>query len=183
MLRGRSALRIAAVVVLLAVAVTLPTWRAASSQVDYESRVSDLETRVTLLEATVVAVSSDVTTASSEVAETHTMTGSLTLVGLSGEDFSIDSAGNCYGKGGFRDIQVGASVVVKSGSGDIIAQGRLEDDPKSRSGQCTFVFTVKVPQSDFYEVFAGGLQRGGPLYSFDEMEASGWHVDLSIGGS
>ncbi len=85
---------------------------------------------------------------------------------------------NCFGDGGYDDIRSGVSVTVRDGAGAVLGTGRLGDGVKDL--WCTFNFTVAdLPKVDFYSVEVG--RRGELTYSFDEMETSGWKVDLSIG--
>lgn len=104
--------------------------------------------------------------------------GSFELRGKDGEDFASLPSG-CIGRGGYSDIEPGAQIVIKDESGDIIATSRLERDPNSVVGGCTFIFIAEVPDARFYTFTLG--RRGDITYSRDEIERMGWAPALGIG--
>jgi hypothetical protein len=133
-------------------------------------------------------------------AETNTINGTFALQGsaLTGtevedsdtpnENFSTDKelglAGNgCQGTNGYDDIAVGLQVIVSDGSGTVIANSSLEQGQVVKDkfwNNCEFPFTVSnVPTAKFYKVQVGG--RGQVSYSYDQMQANGWKVRLSLG--
>ena len=88
-----------------------------------------------------------------------------------------------YGSGsGYSDLKEGAQVLVLDGAGTTIGTGTLgagHRAPDSTS-KCTFDFAVAgVPKADFYSVKVS--HRGGPTYSFADLQSRGWKVDLTIG--
>lgn len=112
----------------------------------------------------------------------HTLKGTVTLISADGISRSGDS---CQGTGGFDDIAGGAPVVVKDGSGKIIASTNLGPGA-GPSGQysnveCTFEFSADVPDTDFYQVAVG--HRNAVTNSKAELEKNGWKIDLSLSSS
>lgn len=109
----------------------------------------------------------------------HQVKGSLTLV-------DSDIAGldnNCYGTGGYEDIQAGMSVTVRDGKGNILATGQAENGRRPTGEfsivKCAFNFQVdNVPKSDFYSIEVG--HRGQLNYSYEEMKNKNWEVSLSL---
>lgn len=106
--------------------------------------------------------------------------GNITLVDsdISGSDE------NCYGSGGYSDIQGEMSVTIQDGKGNILAIGRTGNGthPSSEysSVQCVFEFQVdNIPKSDFYSIQVG--RRGQLNYSYEEMKSKNWEVSLSLG--
>ncbi|WP_052672457.1 PASTA domain-containing protein [Aliterella atlantica] len=110
----------------------------------------------------------------------HQIKGSLTLV-----DSDISgSEDNCYGTGGYDDIQGGMSVTIQDGKGNILALGQTGNgtQPSSEysSVLCVFEFQVdNIPKSDFYSIQVG--RRGQLNYSYEEMKNKNWEVSLSLG--
>jgi hypothetical protein len=93
---------------------------------------------------------------------------------------------------GYQDIMQGVSIVVKDGGGDIMASlntspGINVDTGVETNSSESFVVCVvsipefQVPDSDFY-VFEFG-RRGTVTKSRQEMQASNWKLELSIGGN
>jgi len=104
--------------------------------------------------------------------------GSFELRGKDGDDFASLLSG-CSGRGGYSDIEPGAQIVIRDESGDIIATSRLERDPNSVVGGCTFIFIAEVPDARFYTFSLG--RRGDITYSKTEMEQMGWAPALVVG--
>jgi hypothetical protein len=89
---------------------------------------------------------------------------------------------NCYGTGGYSDIEGGMDVTVRDKSGSILAStstsiGTSDDDDFLFS--CEFKFTLEVPSSDFYSITIG--RRGELNYSLSEMKEMSWNVSLFLG--
>jgi len=142
-----------------------------------QTRIERLEARVAGLETAVAGRGSE--GAEAEAEETRTVSGSVYLAGF--DNFSGIGVGEervCFGTGGFDDLRSGASVRVIDAAGDVIATTRLEGGRAEGAG-CEFTFTASVPETDFYEIQVAG--RGGPAYSFEDLEAADWTVSLSIG--
>lgn len=112
--------------------------------------------------------------------EAYAIKGKMTLVDsdLGGSDE------NCYGTGGYSDIQSGMPVTIKDGSGAIIATGDVGIGSKPAesqysSVQCMFSFSVgNIPKADFYQVQVG--RRGVLNYSFAEIQQKNWEIALSL---
>ena len=87
----------------------------------------------------------------------------------------------CTGKGGYDDIRLGASVVVKDGKGVTLATGRLGAGKMGEFGvDCEFSLEVlNVPKADFYSIEVG--HRGALTYSRKELGAIGWSVAFELG--
>lgn len=98
----------------------------------------------------------------------------------------------CTGFGGYGDIRPGAQVVVKDGSGNVIATSTLGPGSTISSGQavlpggrstyyCQFAASVTgVPKVAFYEVSIVA-RRGGLTTSFAAMVEAHWTVYLELG--
>lgn len=109
------------------------------------------------------------------VSPEFTLAGTFTLIdsGIRGSD------DNCFGSGGYDDIQAGVSVTVRDGGGSLLATGRLGPGVRQELVTCTFEFEVpSLPMSDFYSVEVG--RRGELSYSFDELDSMGWRVAFSL---
>lgn len=134
-------------------------------------------------DATGIAPPSTVATTTTEPEpEEHDITGTMTLR----DDESIYHAtaqakGLCLGMRGYDDLQTGAPVVVRDGTGATIATGSLGVGISDQAaGKCIWPVEVyDVPESDFYEIEV--THRGGLTYSAAEMERMDWTVELSIG--
>ena len=88
--------------------------------------------------------------------------------------------GGCWGQGGYDDIRIGLDVIIKDGTGTIIAKGELWPGKKTDRNECTFPFYVSgVPSADFYEIEVG--RRGSLVFSRSEMDYNGWQAHLQLG--
>ncbi len=85
----------------------------------------------------------------------------------------------CSGVDGFDDIGPGTQIIVRDQSDDIVGVGYLEMGIGSSDTRCVFMFHIEVPKATFYAVATS--RRDGLVYAFDDLEASGWRVDLTIG--
>ena len=112
-------------------------------------------------------------------APTYTITGSMLLI-----DSDIGGTSqNCYGTGGYDDMQGGMSVTIQDGSGQILATSQTGQGYSDSPGfliSCKFDFSVEVPKSDFYTIKLGTGRRGSLNYSLQEMKEMGWEVNLSL---
>ena len=93
---------------------------------------------------------------------------------------------NCYGTGGFEDIEESMPVTIKDGQGKILALGKTSygKRPKGQYSEvtCTFYFQVNnVPKSDFYSIEVG--RRGQLNYSYEELKSKNWKVSFSLASS
>jgi len=79
----------------------------------------------------------------------------------------------CYGIGGDSDLASGADVVVKNGSGTIIATTTLGDGT-ANGGVCEFEISVSVPETSFYQI-AVGQGHGSTTYSLSQLKADNWN--------
>jgi hypothetical protein len=110
--------------------------------------------------------------------EHHTLTGSLSLYD---SDYDGSAGSSCSGSGGYDDIQSGTQVVVTDESGTTVATDSLSSGTYDGTS-CVFEFTVHdVPKAKYYRVRAGSDTRGGPEYSFAEMQQQHWSVQLTLG--
>jgi hypothetical protein len=115
--------------------------------------------------------------AASARSDAHTIRGSVVL---HDPDGNWRRGRRCQGSGGYSDIRAGADVVIRDGDGNIIASGRLGEAAATSSTSCRLSFVVEdVPRADFYTVEVGG--RGGPSYSYEDLDDAGWEIDLEIG--
>jgi hypothetical protein len=110
----------------------------------------------------------------------YAIQGNLTLI-----DSDIrGNSRNCYGSGGYDDIQSNMPVTVYDAAGKIIAvgntgSGHQPTDSEYASVQCVFEFKVdNIPKSDFYSIEVG--RRGKLNYSFNEIQAKKWNVEFSL---
>jgi hypothetical protein len=95
------------------------------------------------------------------LAETHDIKGSLV-------------ADEC---GGGYNIE-GAAVDIRDEKDKLIGSATTSFDSGSGTG-CTVNFRIPdVPKASFYQITIG--THGGPSYSYSEMKAAGWSVDLSL---
>lgn len=79
--------------------------------------------------------------------------------------------------GGYDDIVAGAQVVVQDGAGSVLATSSLTGGRVNVKG-CTFVFSVDVPDADFYQVTV--THRGALIYSRSDLTGDDWHVAGSL---
>lgn len=107
-----------------------------------------------------------------------TLVGTMTLKGY---PYLGRSGGPCTGEGGYDDIRLGASVVVKDGKGVTLATGRLGAGKMGEFGvDCEFSLEVlNVPKADFYSIEVS--HRGALTYSRKELAAIGWSVAFELG--
>jgi len=120
-------------------------------------------------------------TVSSHKTDSFSIKGDLTLV-----DSNIGGTPeNCFGLGGYSDIEEAMPVTIKDGQGKILATGRTGSGTQPKDVgysyvKCIFYFQVdSVPKSDFYTIEVG--RRGGLNYSFEEIQNQNWKVSLSLG--
>lgn len=96
----------------------------------------------------------------------------------------------CWGTGFYADIVDGAQFIVRDAAGIIIAKGLLnrgravyvgEPDAvllRDVEWECHFTYAIdRVPFSEFYAIETA---RNTLTYAFDELEALGWQLDLTI---
>jgi hypothetical protein len=96
------------------------------------------------------------------LAEKHTITGSL-------------SATEC---GGGFDI-ANASVEIRDETDKLIGAGTTTGNQTQGAVGCVVNFSIPdVPKAQFYQVTIGS--HGGPTYSYGEMKAAGWNLDLTL---
>lgn len=112
----------------------------------------------------------------------HTIRGEMILIGFR-EHMAGDSVGDeCYGFGGYDDMQGGTDVTVRDGDGSLVGTSRLQEGEIAEvDGDfqvCSFKFLVKVEDAAFYEVEVS--HRGGLTYTKDELETEDWEVFASL---
>lgn len=101
-----------------------------------------------------------------------TIRGGLELqqsVDDSGDENYLKGSGQCFGTGGYEDVEQGASVTVENASGTVIGTGSLGVG-KPVFGACLLRFTVaNLPRSDFYKI--GVNNRGFVTFSARQAAA------------
>lgn len=113
------------------------------------------------------------TVASSE----HSLKGSVTILLT-----PYSETRGCFTSStGYADISPGAAVVVEDGSGTTLATGRLSEPTQHPQikAQCTWSFSLLVPDADFYRLTIGG--RDPLTYSSAELKTLDWTVNLKLG--
>lgn len=85
----------------------------------------------------------------------------------------------CVTTGGYQDIAVGSQLKITDETGTIIGVASLEPLYVPDDELCAFLFTSDVPEATFYTFQLG--RRGDITYSKDELDSSGWNIDLTIG--
>jgi hypothetical protein len=108
---------------------------------------------------------------------------------VEGEFVLTDSDANAWEAGqlcdgsstnGYTDIGPGENIVVKNGSGKIIATTSLRDGRGLDATDCEFKFSVKVPTVSFYQ-FSLGSRNRTITKSLSQMKRSKWKIGLSLG--
>lgn len=110
--------------------------------------------------------------------DTHIVSGSIVLTGSGASSYS-DS---CSGKGGYDDIEEGASVTAFDGEGRIVGTTRLKAGKVLGEGlfpDCIFGFRIEVKTADFYTFQIS--HRDGPAFSYAELVEEDWTVQLTLG--
>jgi hypothetical protein len=111
--------------------------------------------------------------------EEHTLSGTVTVVDSYYSGF--DPGRSCAGDNGYDDIRGGAQVVVMDGRGETLSTGRLSDGSFDGLG-CVFSFALEdVTRAEFYSLTVASENRGELQYSYDELAADDWSVQLSLG--
>lgn len=106
----------------------------------------------------------------------HTLSGTLTLPWGQCITESAGS-GTLTGTGGYSDIAVGTSVVVKDQSGTVLATGHLSF--KSGNGCHWNLKVTDIPDASFYQVEVS--HRGAITYSRADLDKANWEINLSLG--
>ncbi len=133
-----------------------------------------------------------------EVAATTTAspkptTTTATTIGLTGTvdlpigGFDGDRETLCWGQGGYEDLTEGANVVALDGDGNTLGVGDLgrgeyhiPPDGEWSDTTCRFIFEVDlIGEAPFYTVEVAG--REAPTFTHADLEADGWHIELSLG--
>ena len=117
--------------------------------------------------------------------DTHTLKGTMTLVGYSNiytRSDTREAGDECTGHEGYDDIAAGVQVKVSDGSKTLgvgeLGLGTLRVDSDS-SETCVFPIRVDdVSDSKFYTVEVS--HRGGISYSAAKLDRSGWRVYFSL---
>jgi hypothetical protein len=78
--------------------------------------------------------------------------------------------------GGGYDLEF-ASVEIRDQQDRLIGSTSTSGD-SGGSGSCSVDFEVEVPKATFYQITVG--THGGPSYSFEEMQANNFFVELSL---
>ncbi len=84
---------------------------------------------------------------------------------------------------GYPDIHTGTPVVVRDGSGGVVATTTLGSGVLHVSGalrdDCAYPFSVSVPDVAAYAIEVGN--RGSVAFSKPDLERAGWKATLKIG--
>ena len=112
---------------------------------------------------------------------TFTVTGTMTISGLSGTGIQTGIAGSCKGTGGYSDLAPGAEVVISDSTGRTLAIGQVGSTKSSKSDDlhCTLPFEVEqVPLGKgFYGVQVGHRNA----VQFTEAQLKAGAASLTIG--
>lgn len=88
--------------------------------------------------------------------------------------------GPCKGLGPYDGMVGGTPVVVKDQAGDPVARGALDIGRVADSTTCEFALVVQdLPNADSYKFEVMGRAAGS--YTYDQLTAGGWQVNLSFG--
>jgi hypothetical protein len=116
----------------------------------------------------------------------HELTGEYTVHG----DYARAS-GRAPGVGercdaaavGYPDIHTGTAAMVRDAAGKVVGSTALGEGrfrlSVLRGDDCVFAFSVKVPDSDHYEIEVGN--RGATTFTRADLERTSWKAALVIG--
>ena len=111
--------------------------------------------------------------------EEHTLSGTVTVVDA--DVLGLELGDECFGDGGYDDLNAGAQVVVADEKGTTLSTGRLSSGAYDGLG-CVFSFELAdVTRAPFYALSVAGENRGELQYSYDELADADWSVELSLG--
>lgn len=109
--------------------------------------------------------------------------GKLSVSGtfvLSDSKMDFNENEECYGTGGYDDIESGTQIKVLNGSGDIIAVSKLESGKMEDANKCIFKFDISdMPRSKVYQFEVS--DRGEIAYSHKELVEDEYFIELSLG--
>lgn len=109
--------------------------------------------------------------------EHYTITVSLDLMDSGAW---VEGELQCAGEGGYNDIGEASQVVIRDGSGGVLATADLGIGLHILADTCSFISAVdNVPPAAFYAVEIS--HRGELVYSAAEMETNHWRVHLTLG--
>jgi hypothetical protein len=85
---------------------------------------------------------------------------------------------------GYDDINAGTAVVLRDGSGAVLARttlgpGAMRVNAKDFREDCVFTFSATVPDRASYDIEVGN--RGSVSFSRTDLSRAGWHPTLTIG--
>jgi TonB family protein len=113
----------------------------------------------------------------------YTISGSLELINL----YGISGEGNnCFGRSGYQDIRGGTQIIIKDGSGKVLAIGKISNG-RSPAWQyfqhiCRFTFKISnISRTNFYSIKIG--RRGEIFYSYQDLVRQNWNVNLTLGST
>ena len=115
----------------------------------------------------------------------QTISGSMVLTGSTsaGTIRRTDGASGCVGLGGYGDIQSGAQVTLRDGTGQVIGLTTLGSGRMTRDDaliDCRFEFAfADIPEAAFYSVEVG--RRGEVRASSEDLSARGWTFAMTLG--
>lgn len=109
-------------------------------------------------------------------AKTFTAAGTVRLI-----DSGVEGgAHNCYGTGGYSDMEKGAQVVVRDAAGTSIAVGQLGGGAKSQGVICDFAFSVPNIPIKSGGIYSVEVSHRGQV-SFNQSQAA--TLSLSLGSN
>lgn len=113
-------------------------------------------------------------------ASTQTLSGGITVTDTDENNSSVFVYdGLCITLRGYSDIGSGTDVIVKDGTGKVIALTELLRGTPVGLYSCRFDFEAKVPSSEFYSFSIG--DRDQITFSKADLLDRGWRLDLTLG--
>jgi tetratricopeptide (TPR) repeat protein len=113
----------------------------------------------------------------------YTISGTIELINLYG---IAGQNNNCFGTSGYQDIRGGTQIIIKDGSGKVLAIGKTSNG-RRYAGQysqhiCRFTFKISnISRTNFYSIKIG--RRGEIFYSYQDLAKQNWNVNLTLGAS
>lgn len=124
-------------------------------------------------------------------ADTHALTGTVSVPGFS-TMMKAQKGEKCFPQDGYDSVQSGATLTVKDEAEKVVATGQLAAGAFAENGSqgryldqdaseatCRFSFEAEVPDDvKFYTVGISGV--GDQTFSHATLEAKSWHITLSV---
>jgi len=84
---------------------------------------------------------------------------------------------------GYPDIHAGTPATVRDAAGGVVGTAALGEGRFRLSvlngDDCVFAFSMKVPESDYYQIAVG--DRGSTTFTRADLERTSWKASLVIG--